>query len=159
MMINAGTSLELESEVLIGNKYQDWQEIDPKSALFFSSTSYYFGVHLQESRNVPIGLIQRCLLFRVLFGLKVCVPPKVFILAQVKGKTNLPYSLNQKIFQPVCATTPSKTAVPNKELPLAFSPGDQTVITPTSGMMATTPPPTPLFPGKPTRKAKSPEAS
>ncbi len=41
--------------------------------------------------------------------------------------------------------------MPAQELPLSLSAGDQTAVVQRPGMIATMPPPTPLFPGRPTR--------
>ena len=57
-----------------------------------------------------------------------------------------------------CASN-SSAAVPISELPLPSRPGDHTATEQTPGTTAMIPPPTPLLPGRPTRKAKSPEPS
>jgi len=59
--VKPGASDKKEDEVILGKNNSHWKELDPKSARFFSATSYYFGVHLQEKLNVPIGLILSCL--------------------------------------------------------------------------------------------------
>ena len=53
----------------------------------------------------------------------------------------------------------SKAITPAKELPAESNPGDQTHTASSPGTKAKMPPPTPLFAGKPTRKAKSPATS
>ena len=56
-----------------------------------------------------------------------------------------------KIDQPIFLVRASSATRPRWELPLASSPGDQTAIEALPGAIARTPPPTPLFPGRPTR--------
>ena len=53
----------------------------------------------------------------------------------------------------------SSVSIPMYEFPCSFSSGLHTAILSLPGMMATTPPPTPLLPGIPTRKANSPDSS
>ncbi len=65
----------------------------------------------------------------------------------------------QNTDQPVRRDRLSNASAPTSELPAALSPGDQTAIEARRGAIARMPPPTPLLPGKPTRNAKSPEAS
>ena len=67
--------------------------------------------------------------------------------------------VSYKTFHPVALTRASKVAVPACELPREFKHGDHTATAAISGTTAMIPPPTPLFPGSPTRKAKSPDAS
>ncbi len=50
----------------------------------------------------------------------------------------------------------SATTAPANDVPASLSPGDQTAIDPCPGAMHNMPPPTPLLPGRPTRKANSP---
>ena len=56
-----------------------------------------------------------------------------------------------KTDQPVRAASISSARDPSRELPLVFSPGDQTAIEARPGATARMPPPTPLLPGNPTR--------
>lgn len=58
---------------------------------------------------------------------------------------------NQKIDRPEWVVNHSKANVPASELPFASSPGDQTQTAISPGSTATTPPPTPLLAGSPTR--------
>ncbi len=60
---------------------------------------------------------------------------------------------------PVSEARRWRARTPTREFPAALRPGDQTAMAPWPGAMARMPPPTPLFPGSPTRKAKSPDAS
>ena len=53
--------------------------------------------------------------------------------------------------QPVARATASIASAPRLELPTAFNPGDQTAIEARPGAIAKIPPPTPGFPGQPTR--------
>ena len=53
--------------------------------------------------------------------------------------------------QPVRCASISSAAVPSSELPVGPRPGDQTAIDALPGATARIPPPTPLFPGRPTR--------
>ncbi|WDE97559.1 sialate O-acetylesterase [Lentisphaera profundi] len=55
---NAGGSSIPQDELVLNHQ---WKELNPDNIRFFSATAYYFGVNLQESINVPIGLIQSCL--------------------------------------------------------------------------------------------------
>ena len=64
-----------------------------------------------------------------------------------------------KIDQFIILASFSSAIDPSLELPLALRPGDQTASDATPGTMPNIPPPTPLLPGMPTRKAKSPEPS
>ena len=59
--------------------------------------------------------------------------------------------IRQKIDNPDRVVNNSSALVPAKELPLSFKPGDQTQTEKQPGITARIPPPTPLFPGKPTR--------
>ena len=57
----------------------------------------------------------------------------------------------QKIDSAVFVVRSSRAIVPAREFPFSESPGDQTVATNFPGSTATTPPPTPLLAGRPTR--------
>ena len=57
----------------------------------------------------------------------------------------------QKIDIPVLVVNSSRAAVPAREFPEGSRPGDQTQTLKCPGMIARIPPPTPLFPGSPTR--------
>jgi len=61
--------------------------------------------------------------------------------------------------QPVSFARCSSKREPTSELPFLLSPVDQTAMAARPGAIARIPPPTPLLPGKPTRNAKSPDAS
>jgi hypothetical protein len=56
-----------------------------------------------------------------------------------------------KIDQPILLVRASSATRPRWELPLASRPGDQTAMDALPGAIARMPPPTPLFPGRPTR--------
>jgi hypothetical protein len=56
-----------------------------------------------------------------------------------------------KTDHPARRDSSSRAHVPTRELPWSFSPGDHTTIAAMPGAMARMPPPTPLFPGSPTR--------
>ena len=64
-----------------------------------------------------------------------------------------------KMDQPVRCASISSAVDPNLLLPKVSRPGDQTAMEALPGAMARIPPPTPLFAGRPTRKAKSPDPS
>ena len=59
--------------------------------------------------------------------------------------------IDQKTDQPMRELSNSSAAIPASELPAALSSGDHTQTVNCPGTIATMPPPTPLFPGNPTR--------
>ena len=58
---------------------------------------------------------------------------------------------------PIRRASRSAATVPRAEFPCSLSPGDQIATEASPGTMTRIPPPTPLFPGSPTRQANSPE--
>jgi len=71
---------------------------------------------------------------------------RLFNALLVHGQTKL-----QNTEIPVLVVNSSRARVPARELPEGSSPGDQTHTLKCPGMIAAIPPPTPLFPGRPTR--------
>ena len=75
-------------------------------------------------------------------------------IAASDGKNGL-----QKIDNSVSVVNCSRARIPFQELPLGFNFGLQTATENFPGCTATMPPPTPLLPGNPVRKANSPASS
>ena len=75
------------------------------------------------------------------------------------GRSQPRGAADQNTDQPVRRDRLSSASAPTSELPASFSPGAHTAMDALRGAIARMPPPTPLLPGRPTRKAKSPEAS
>jgi hypothetical protein len=83
---------------------------------------------------------------------------RCIVVGRVQSTTN-PSLHPQNRFTPVRLENHSIARVPASELPASLRRGDHTANVPTSGITASMPPPTPDFPARPTRKAKSPDMS